>query len=315
MVHPFDRLISFPRYIPDEKGDRKKGDKSYFKIYPLNERYDILKRSYQHLLINDSFLNMEIPEVPKKEVETHFKPEEIMGILREKQNPDVLEQKVIDFSHLIMDRSGVSSLAIGVSGSIMIGLHMISSDMDFIIYGKDESRKIRNVLKRMLIEEDQVRQLNDVEMEKLYRFRGADNLMSFEVFSRHENRKTFQGMFKEQEFFIRYLPDWMEVNEKYGSRRYVSAGYVKMRAIVKDDSESFFSPCKYLLEQVEVIEGLKNQNITEVVSFRGRFCEQAKVGEQVIIQGKLEKVQFFNEEHYRVLLGGKPSDYMISLSL
>jgi len=238
-----------------------------------------------------------------------------LGTLRNKENPDILEQKAIDFTKLIENYSGISSNTIGVSGSIMIGLHIISSDMDFIIYGKNESKKIRNLMKKMLIEEDQIRYFNDTEMEKLYRFREANNLMTFETFSKHENRKTFQGMFKDQEFFIRYLPSWLEINEKYEDKKYVSKGNIKIMATVKDDSESFLSPCKYLLEQVEVIEGIKDKNITEAYSFRGRFCEQAKTGEKVMIQGKLEQVLLYNKEYYRVLLGGSSLDFMISLSL
>ncbi len=75
-----------------------------------------------------------------------------METLRNKENPDILEQKAIDFTKLIEICSGISSKTIGVSGSIMIGLHVFSSDMDFIIYGKNESKKIRNLMKKMLIE-------------------------------------------------------------------------------------------------------------------------------------------------------------------
>lgn len=274
-----------------------------------------MKIKYSHLLVNDTFLDMTLPEIPKDEILMHYKPEDILERLRGKKNPDALEQKVIDLSQMLVDYSKISSSAIGISGSIMIGFHLFSSDIDIIIYGRNECEKIRSLLQRMFLEKEHIRYLNNDEMKNLYKFRGADNLMSFEVFSKHENRKTFQGIFKEQEFFIRYLPDWFEVNEEYGSRKYISSGNVKIKAIVKNDSESFFSPCKYLLEQVEIIDGSKDQNIVEVVSFRGRFCEQARVGEQVIIQGKSEKILTSEGEHYRVLLGGSPSDYMISLSI
>lgn len=315
LIHPNDKLISFPRYIPDENGERKKGDKRYSKIYPLKDRFDILKKKYSHLLVKDSFLNMTLPEISNEEILVHYKPEDVMERLRKKKNPDTLEQKVIDFSHMLVDYSKISFSAIGISGSIMIGFHLISSDMDIIIYGRNECKKIRSLLQKMLFENEQVRYLIGKEMENLYRFRGANDLMSLQVFSKHENRKTFQGIFMGQEFFIRYLPDWLEINEEYGSRKYISSGNVKIKAIVNDDSESFFSPCKYLLEQVEIIDGSKDQNIVEAVSFRGRFCEQAKVGEQVIIQGKSEKVLTSEGEYHRVLLGGSPSDYMISLSI
>jgi hypothetical protein len=44
-----------------------------------------------------------------------------------------------------------------------------------------------------------------------------------------------------------------------------------------------------------------------------RFCEQAKTGEAIVAQGKVERVtdKRTQREHYRVLIGNKPSDYMI----
>ena len=64
---------------------------------------------------------------------------------------------------------------------------------------------------------------------------------------------------------------------------------------------------------VEVVEGPKLSAITEVVSFRGRFCQQATVGEKIEAQGKVELVtdNKNNSRHYRLILGNKPQDYMV----
>ena len=63
---------------------------------------------------------------------------------------------------------------------------------------------------------------------------------------------------------------------------------------------------------MEILKGPNIEPLEEIVSFRGRFCEQARSGEVVIAEGKVERVQpEFNLEHYRLLLGNKPSDHMI----
>jgi predicted nucleotidyltransferase len=63
---------------------------------------------------------------------------------------------------------------------------------------------------------------------------------------------------------------------------------------------------------VKILEGPKIEHLEEIVSFRGRFCEHARNGEDVIAEGKLERVQQEGkDDHYRLLLGGKPSDHMI----
>ncbi|MFB3890102.1 MAG: hypothetical protein ACE14S_11470 [Candidatus Bathyarchaeia archaeon] len=48
-----------------------------------------------------------------------------------------------------------------------------------------------------------------------------------------------------------------------------------------------------------------------------RVCEQAKTGERIVVQGKIERVtdKMGNYEHYRVLIGNQPSDFMALLQL
>jgi predicted nucleotidyltransferase len=67
------------------------------------------------------------------------------------------------------------------------------------------------------------------------------------------------------------------------------------------------------LADVEVVEGLKLVPIQQIVSFRGRFCEQAINGEVIEAQGKVELVtnKKTGSEFYRLILGNRPSDYMI----
>jgi predicted nucleotidyltransferase len=138
-------------------------------------------------------------------------------------------------------------------------------------------------------------------------------MMSFEDFVAVESRKVLQGKFMGRDYFIRFVKDWNEVGEKYGDVCYKNCGYAKIEATVVDDSESIFTPCTYKIENVRIVEGPEIQPIREIASFRGRFCEQARRGEVVIAQGKVEHVtdRRQNREYFRLLLGGKPSDYMV----
>ncbi len=312
LIHPPNRLIAYPRYILDKKGDRQRGFKRYRKTYPLKERYSLLRQRYPHLLVQDPVFNMELPITSPNDIVTHFRPEEALIRLREDKNLDKVEQRAVDFTKLIEKSSGLESSSLGISGSIMIKIYNDSSDIDIIVCGRKESLTLRDEMKNLLKERKEVRPYSVYELERLYRFRLADAVMSFEDFTKHEKRKTCQGVFKDRDFFIRYLPKLDEVNESYGNKRYIPSGYVKIKAKVKDSKESIFTPCRYMLEQVEVINGAKIQNITEAYSLRGRFCEQAETGENMFIQGKLEKVITSDETHHRLVLGSSPHDYMMS---
>ena len=67
---------------------------------------------------------------------------------------------------------------------------------------------------------------------------------------------------------------------------YKNSGYAKIAAKITDSSDALFTPCTYKLSDVAVAEGPKLTPITEVVSFRGRFCEQAIKGRSNRSPGK-----------------------------
>ena len=109
------------------------------------------------------------------------------------------------------------------------------------------------------------------------------------------------------------MKDWSQANEQYGDVCYKNSGYAKITATIADDSEALFTPCTYRIENVTIAEGPKLEPIREIASFRGRFCEQAKESEAVTAQGKVERVTDKRnaKAYYRVILGNKPSDYMV----
>jgi predicted nucleotidyltransferase len=151
------------------------------------------------------------------------------------------------------------------------------------------------------------------ELQALFDFRSKDTIMGFEDFSRVEGRKAFQGMYEGTDYFIRFVKDWSQVNGHYGDVCYKNAGNLKITATIADDSEALFTPCTYKIENVTVSEGAKLEPIKEIVSFRGRFCEQARNGETVTAQGKVEHVtdKRHGKTYYRIILGNQTADYMV----
>jgi uncharacterized protein len=157
-----------------------------------------------------------------------------------------------------------------------------------------------------------VKSYGSQDLRKLFDFRSKDNAANFGDFVRTESRKAFQGKFMDTDYFIRFVKDWNEIDEKYGDIQYKNLGRAHVKATVIDDSESIFTPCKYGVTNVTVFRGYKSEMISEIASFRGRFCEQAKTGEKVVAQGKVERVADLrtNHTHFRLLIGNSPSDYM-----
>ncbi len=313
LIHPPDRVIAFPRFIPDLKGNRKRKDITYKKIYALSERYRFLEERFPNYLIYDPVFGERLCEVPKENIKKEYYPASRLQELRNDSKPDELESCALEFIDSLKSYSGVSWSKVGISGSLLARLHTPQSDIDPIIYGESNCLRVNESLKSVMQDEkSSTKVYTQDELRRLYSFRSKDTETSFEDFVATEQRKVLQGKFLQHDFFIRCVKNWNEIKERYGDTVYRKVGYAKIKAKISDDSEAIFTPCRYSVDDVRLLEGEDRKTVKEIASFRGRFCEQARKGETVIAQGKVEKVQKKNGDmFFRLLLGGEPSDFMI----
>jgi len=314
LVHPPDRVIAFPRYIPSPTGTRGSGTDMYGKVYNLAERFQYLQQNALNLIVHDSVFDENLCEVPVDTIKRRYDPVAKLAILRISKRLEPLEKKAVQLAEDLKEAAGIPWSAIGISGSVLVGLYTAKSDLDPIVYGVNACRKAYAALENLLQDGDsRFKRYSRDGLQSLFDFRSKDTFMGFEDFARVESRKAFQGMFEGVDYFVRFVKDWSQVNERYGDVRYRNSGYAKITATVADDAEALFTPCSYKIENVTDVEGAKLEPIREIASFRGRFCEQARKGEAVTAQGKVECVTNMKtgKEHYRIILGNKPADYML----
>ncbi len=314
LVHPPDKVIAFPRYIPSKEGTRGSGSNLYGKVYNLAERFRYLEQNAPQLIVADPVFGEKLCEIPVGDIKRHYKPVEKLAKLRSAKKLQPLEEKAVMLAEELKEASGIPWSNIGVSGSIMAGLFTLQSDIDPLVYGVENCRKAYAAL-QSLLKEGRLRfkAYTRQELQALFEFRSKDTIITFEDFARVEQRKAFQGKYDGTDYFIRFVKDGHETGEQYGDVCYRNAGYAKIAATIADSSEALFTPCTYKIENVKVTEGPKLEPITEIASFRGRFCLQAQEGENVTVQGKVEHVtdKRVSREHYRIIIGNKPADYMV----
>jgi predicted nucleotidyltransferase len=314
LVHPPDKVIAFPRYIPSPTGTRGSGENLYGKVYNLAERFRYLQQNTPDLIVHDRVFDADLCEVPHEAIKWRYDPIRKLALLRTSKGLEPLEEKAVTLAEDLKEAAGIPWSAIGISGSVLVGLYTEKSDLDPIVYGMDACRKAYAALENLLGDGgSRFKPYSCDGLRGLFGFRSKDTVMNFEDFARVERRKAFQGMFEGVDYFVRFVKDWSETDEQYGDVRYRNSGYAKITATVADDSEALFTPCTYKIENTTVVEGAKLEPITEIASFRGRFCEQARTGEAVTAQGKVERVtnKKTGQEYYRIILGNKPADYMV----
>ncbi|MFC1486997.1 hypothetical protein ACFLRN_04830 [Thermoproteota archaeon] len=313
LVHPSKRVVAFIRYVPDPIGNRERDGKRYRKFYSLSKRYNLLKCEYPQYLVNDPVFNTLLCEVPVGDINHHYLPAQGLQDLRKRTNLDEVETTALAFMEHLKETTRIPWNKLGISGSILVKLHEPSSDIDLIVYGSKTGYRVQTIMKEMLEDKKSPFKAYDLDgLRELFDFRSKDTITSFEDFVRTDSRKVSHGKFMGKHFFIRFVKDHNEINKQYGTFIYKPQGNARIKATIVDESEALFTPCSYKLANVEILKGSKVEPIEEIVSFRGRFCEQAKSGEVVIAEGKLESVQQEGKhDYYRLLLGGKLSDHMI----
>ncbi len=313
--HPPDRLIAILRYVPDrEKGDRTKGGEHYRRIYSFGEQEKFIKATYPEYLVYDPVFQTKLQSVRKASVRRIYDPRMRLKELLHGQVGTEIEQDATTFALLLTEKSGVAQQALGITGSLLIGLHTEKSDLDFVVFGKRNCMKLFRALKEFLDSGScsKLSRLDKGGMEELYTQRVADTHMDFEDFARLESRKVNQGRFRQRAYFIRFVQDMHETGDRYGDRYYTPIGRASISASVSDDSEAIFTPCKYGVSGALSMDGRRLPEIREIISFRGRFCEQARVGESVVASGTLERVQTGQGDiWHRLLLGTSPEDTLL----
>ncbi|MBU2602302.1 MAG: hypothetical protein KKA32_09060 [Actinobacteria bacterium] len=313
LFHPAGRVIAYLRYAPDPTGDRKRGGRRYRRVYRFEEQEAILRARRPAYLVDDPMLGVPVQAVPEEDIGFIYDPRLRLQHLAERGPEDPLEETALALTQLLRTAAGVPPGGLGLTGSLLVGLHRPSSDIDIVAYGEHESRAIHGALSALLDDPTApVRRPEGEELAAIHDTHRADTPLSAADFVRLQARKVNEGYFADRSYFVRFVKRPDEVGEAYGDPRYESLGSALIRARVHDDREAMFTPCRYLVDGVTYLEGKPVEDLLQIVSFRGRFADQAKAGDWVIARGELELVVPRRRSRFcRLTVGGQSGDYLL----
>jgi len=314
LVHPPHRLIAYLRFMPDAEGDRKRGSIVYRRVYRFEEQWEILQSRFPIYIAYDPIFGLKVQGVPEQYAQRIYDPCFRLAEILEKGAKDPLEENSLAFANLLKGAAGVPMSSLGVSGSVLVGLHRPGSDVDLAVYGDRESRAVHGALWRLLDSgQGPVRRLDRAELAALHASHRTDTPLTFSDFVRLQSRKTNEGYFGGIPYFIRFIKGKREGEQRYGDTSYEPLGKATIRFRVTDDGDAIFTPCRYSVEDVLFLDRTREADLLEVVSFRGRFSDQVRTGELATARGSLERV-FLREGkvHHRLAVGGEAGDYLLS---
>jgi len=306
--HPPGITIAYLRYMPNPKGERVRNGRRYERLYDLEQTEDTLRRNFPQYLNRIEEKNLTLQSVPSKYILKIYHPREKLREIIEKQEGDL--QKIIAKLAEALQNKGVPRKAIGLSGSLLINLARSDSDVDIIVYGMENGRKAYEALRELRDETDWITAYDEKTVASVVRSRWADSGLELNKLSTLEIQKILHGRVDNRDYFFRLLKLPQEVEIEDRSR---PLGVVRLTARVTDAEGAIYAPCSYLIEDCEYLDSRGLPIASQLLSYRGKFTEQAEKGDLVEARGTLEEVMIRGERSFRVILGRK-GDYMIPLA-
>ncbi|MEM3577499.1 MAG: nucleotidyltransferase domain-containing protein [Candidatus Bathyarchaeia archaeon] len=309
-AHPPDGFICDAEYAPAElfksqnpKAFRTDGKRVFYKFYE-DEGWKFVEKNFPNYMIFHEPLGMKVVGVKCSDVSAARKPQEILKVLLEKAPKDELLKALQAVLEVTVKHSSLKVEDFGVFGSLLHGFyHPKFSDIDLIVYGSNNLEQLRETLKGLYADEDSPFH-NEFEDDAAVKGkRWLFKNISPKEFLWHQKRKLIYGVFyddaSKRAIKVEFEPvkSWNEINNEYGEiKKITREGWVKAFLRIKDDVEAPFIPSIYHTETLKIVNGLKIEGITRVVSYLEEYRMQAWKDEAVYVEGNLEKVEKRNGE-------------------
>jgi len=312
LVHPPDGTVAYLRYVPDVAGDRWRRGQRYRRLSGLAVQLAELRARGLDYVADDPALGPAVQVVPRADIRVVHDPRERLARLAARGPGGSLEKAAVELCRLVAASAGVPDEALGVTGSLLLGLQNAGSDLDIVVYGAEECRAVHGALQQLMREcGPRLQPPTSSDLASIAAAHRVDTPISDADFARLQARKVNEGRFDGRAFFVRFVRRPDEVRERYADPVYEPLGGATIRGRVKDASEALFTPCRYVVGDVTCEEG-PGAAVSEVVSFRGRFTDQAERGDHLHARGMVERVVWRAGAPGVRLVAGAPGDFVVS---
>jgi predicted nucleotidyltransferase len=287
--HPENRVFAFLKYIPANLKTLFKIDflektwkykqlkllraENLYTAKNYQEFIKVFRKNFPEYVYFCLFRNKEVISSPIHAVKEVFVPKDCLRNLLELRELDTLQKATLDFVDFVSKESGIGKDDFGVHGSVALGMHTPKSDIDIIVYGSKNFRRLENVIDKL------------VETGKL----------AYQFNNRLDACRRFKGRYLNKVFMYNAVRKPEEVTIKYDQYYYKPMKPVSFECTVKDDSQAMFRPAIYRIEDYKPDNAMSELLAEEiprlVVSNIGCYRNVARNNDRIRVSGMLEHVE------------------------
>jgi predicted nucleotidyltransferase len=253
-----ERIGCILRYIPDPHGDRIARSGTRYQKLDFDPAFELIKEK------KPQYLDV-IHRVPPADVKRIFKPEIELPSIASR------DHRV----RRLMEMFYVPASRMGCTGSLLCGLEIESSDIDFIVYGQDWFFARERLI--YAVETGLLQPMSEELWETVYRKRRPE--ITLDDFILHEKRKWNRGQIEGTYFDLLYSRGYEEISSEPSVKGEV-IGPVTIEALVTDASYAYDNPAVY---------SVSHEKISRVLSFTHTYSGQAIKGEMIKARGICER--------------------------
>jgi predicted nucleotidyltransferase len=224
---------------------------------------------------------------PLASVRRVYVPKDCLKLLIKLERKDDLQKITLDFIDFLSKESCINMEDFGVHGSVALNMHTAKSDIDIVVYGSGNFRKLESTIRKLV----------------------EDGRLCYVFNNRLDPARRFKGRYMNRIFMYNAIRKLEEIHSKYGVFKYKPIVPVKFQCTVNNDNEAMFRPAIYKIENYKPDDSASKLSLDKipelVVSMIGCYRNIAKAGDKIRVSGTLEEVENVetSEIYYQTVVG------------
>ena len=301
--HPKDRVFAFLKYIPSKfahhfpirflkqkwnlEGIELSRPEKLYTAKNYQKFVETLRKNFAHYLYCCPFRGKEVLSVPLEQIRKVYLPEECLQRIFSTPNKDELQTETVELVSLLSKESKVPIQEFGIHGSVGLNMHSEYSDIDLVVYGSENFKKLEAAVNRL----------------------ADDCVFSHVCTKKIDYARKHRGRYNDRRFVYNAVKKYEEIDAPHGKMQYTPVKNVSFTAKVVDDSENMFRPAVYPITDYvadDLTSELSDEQVpARVLSMIGYYRNVARTGDAVKVSGTLERVEDVEsgEVSYQVVVG------------